>query len=116
MGKKKKKKRKKTYYNKKTFKNTVCSNCNLCGDNPNPDFCYTLYKDNPERFLEHSFKRLAVIGQWPQFGQSFIPTGGKLVPFVHDSIFQAEEFLFKSIFCDAEVCDNNVDKEDECPL
>lgn len=98
---KRKRKNKQTKYNKKTFKNTVCSNCGLCESNATPDFCYTFYKDDPERFMSYIFRKLTALHHWPQTFGVYIS--------------DIENDLFKQIFCESNICDNDIKEGEECP-
>lgn len=121
MSKKGKKQKKKRLYNKKVFVNTICSACQLCGENPNPTFCYEIYRQNSAGFINNAFKRLRNLKSWPtELPQSYLDGGaGSLVPFVGsiaEPMRMTGHILFKSIFCTPKVCADADFDEDECPL
>jgi hypothetical protein len=109
MSKKNKKKRLKKSYNKRQFENILCSSCRVCcGYSNGPDFCYTLYKDNPDKFLDIVYKKLIVIDDWPPMvGQTF--EGNQ-----HTSNKLIEDAVFRNVFCKSGIC--SVSDDGDCPM
>ena len=124
MSKKGKKKRKlKKSYNKKQFENVLCTGCRVCsGYATGHDFCYELYKENPEAFLNSVYKKLTTIEDWPWTVRTKV--GGEVMAFrntqMHDgvNIKLVEGSVFRNIYCRSGVCvtsdPGNCPMFDEC--
>ena len=122
---KKKSKRLRKSYNKKQFENVLCSGCRVCsGYATGPDFCYELYKENPEAFLDGAYKKLTTIEDWPWTVRSKV--GGEVMAFrnvsIHDSVNSklVETAVFRNIYCRSGVCvtsdPGNCPMLDECMM
>lgn len=116
-GKKKKKLRKS--YNKKQFENVLCSGCRVCtGYAQGPGFCYDLYREKPELFLEGVYTKLVTIEDWPWTVKTKV--GGEIMAFRNVSVADSvnskmvEMAAFRNIFCRSGICETN--DQDACPL
>ncbi len=122
MPKKKKKQKRIKVYNKKVFVNTICSACKVCGDNPNPVFCYSLYRDNPTGFINHSFKKLSTLTKWAIMpANSFIDSSDGLQNISNTNysavVGTSDTITFREIFCKADACSDGPKVDgDICPL
>ena len=94
-------------YNKQEFRNILCSNCSVCDDySPGPEWCYILYKDDPEQFLRQCYTKLIKLGSWS--------TGD-----LHGENKTLEGHLFRSLFCKSNICAkawSEGESPDSCPL
>lgn len=103
--------------NRKAFVKTICKTCKLCGDAPNPLYCYSIYEHNPCGFVEHVLKKLRTLKKWPS-STSYTESCGVLQP-ISDYATSSEVagyVIFKDIFCNPYTCDELQEDEDECPL
>ncbi len=126
MSKKGKKNRKlKKLYNRKQFENVLCTGCRVCsGYATGPDFCYELYKEDPEAFLDGSYKKLTAIEDWPWTVKTEVDVSmmaSRNTP-IHDdvNIQLVEKSVFRNIYCRSGVCvtsdPGNCPMFDECLL
>ena len=79
-------------YNKTEFQNILCSNCSVCDDySISPEWCYALYKLDPEEFLQKCYSKLVKLSSW-SMGSSGLENKN------------LELQMFRSLFCKADLC------------